>query len=155
MKYRILTDEELLVLEEDLKHFLIVNGIDGPEWERINTTAPDKALELVGLFSDTVLQKVYENMRYLEFRSAASCLVFKCGAESIDLISIARAADGVSDLSTAESIHKALVQHTSELTVFRTSKQYSTDRETEIHQMISSGCIPSSEEFWVSLERIV
>ena len=36
MKFRILSDEELKVFEEDLKHFLIANGIDGSSWEKIN-----------------------------------------------------------------------------------------------------------------------
>ncbi len=88
MKFRILSDEELKVFEEDLKHFLIANGIDGSRWEKINKEAPEKAIDLIGIFSDTVLQKVYERIRFLEFRSTEKCFVFRLGAEQIELIAL-------------------------------------------------------------------
>ena len=47
MKYRMLTTEELTHFEEDLKQFLIVNGVHGDEWEQMNRETPDKAVELV------------------------------------------------------------------------------------------------------------
>ena len=40
MRYRMLSQEELELLEEDLKAFLIVNGIHADEWEQMNTAAP-------------------------------------------------------------------------------------------------------------------
>ncbi len=152
MKYRILTNEELIPLEEDLKAFLIVNGVDGSEWEKINTQQPVKAVELVELFSDVVLQKVYEKIKYLEFRSKNSCLVFKCGDESIELISI-QATDEIDDLSTPESIHDAPKREDSTLTFFKTAKSYTGNRELEIHQMIESGCLLSTEDFWLLLTK--
>ena len=104
MKYRILTTEELTHFEEDLKQFLIVNGVHGDEWERMNRETPDKAVELVALFSDTVLQKVYEKIRFLEFRSVDSCLVFHCLSDRMLLIAIQRTQPDL-DLSTPENIH--------------------------------------------------
>ena len=47
MKYRMLKADELSALEGDLKAFLIVNGIDGSIWERINNEEPEKAVKLV------------------------------------------------------------------------------------------------------------
>jgi len=152
MKYRILTNEELIPLEEDLKAFLIVNGIDGSEWEKINQQNPDKAIELVELFSDVVLQKVYEKIKFLEYRSTTSCMVFKCGEETIELISI-QTTDSSDDLSTAESLHEALKKENSSLTFFKSSKNYSNTRELEIHQMIESGCLLSNEAFWLLLMK--
>ena len=81
MKYRMLTADELVPFEEELKQFLIVNGVHGDEWEQMNRDTPEKAIELVELFSDTVLQKVYEKIEFLEFRSVDSCLVFHCLSE--------------------------------------------------------------------------
>jgi hypothetical protein len=40
MKYRRLTQEELTHLEGDLKAFLIINGIDGEAWEKLNQESP-------------------------------------------------------------------------------------------------------------------
>lgn len=148
MKYRMLTSEELIPLEEDLKHFLIVNGIEGDSWDRINRDEPEKAIELVGLFSDTVLQKVYEKITYLEHRSVKSCLIFKFGIEQIELISINAKAESTVDLSSTESIHNALINHPAALTYFRHSKNYQKTREQEVHELITSGSIPSSSIFW-------
>lgn len=155
MKYRVLTNEELIPLEEDLKAFLIVNGVDGSEWAKINANQPEKALELVELFSDVVLQKVYEKIQYLEFRSNNSCLVFNCTKDSIELISIQSKPESDCDLSTPKSIHEAMTKNADSLTFFKSNKPYNGIREQEIHEMIESGCLLSSKEFWGLLTKIL
>jgi len=100
MKYRILTDSELAYLEEDLKHFLIVNGVHAEEWERLNKEEKEKAIQLVEIFSDSVLQKVYEKMSFIEFRSVDSCMVFNCLPDKMELISIHKKSNSTVDLST-------------------------------------------------------
>lgn len=151
MKYRILSNEELSHLEEDFKHFLIVNGVHAEEWEALNKNEVDKAVQLVEVFSDTVLQKVYEKIEYLEFRSLDTCMVFHLCQDKIELISIHRKANSTVDLSTVESIHEALKNNAEELTFFKTEKNYSKNRELEIHEMIEQGCLLSSSQFWTAL----
>ena len=155
MKYRVLSDEELKVFEEDFKHFLIVNGVHAEEWEDMNKSNPEKAVALVELFSDTVLQKVYEKLKYIEHRSAESCLVFKLKEDVIELISINTKHGATIDLSSPESIHEALVNNIDQLTLFKTQKAYSKGRELEIHDMIEKGCVHSDESFWNALEASV
>lgn len=154
MKYRVLNAEELSVLEDDLKAFLIVNGVDGSVWEKINQQDPEKAIQLIELFSETVLQKVYEKIQFLEFRSEKSCLVFKLNKEDIQLISLQLDPTSEASLATPESIH-ALLQNNNnhQLNIFQSQKTYIKNREEEIHEMLTQGCIPSSSEFWVSLEN--
>ena len=154
MRYRMLSQEELELLEEDLKAFLIVNGIHADEWEQMNTAAPEKAIELVELFSDTVLQKVYENLRFIEHRTTRSCMVFNLKPDRIELISINATADTV-NLSTPNSIHDALSNSAKQLTVFKTEKAYSKVREDEIHELLEQGCVNSSEAFWYQLEKVL
>jgi len=110
MKYRILTMEELEVFEEDFKQFLIVNGVHTEEWEEMNKSDKDNAVKMVELFSDSVLQKVYEKIIYLEHRSEQSCLVFKLNKENIELISINSNSDKIS-LETPELIHDAILNN--------------------------------------------
>lgn len=153
MKYRILTDEELQHLEGDLKAFLIINGVEGEAWKQLNETQPEKALKLVELFSDTVLQTVYEKIHYLEVRSADSCMVFHFEKDQIALISITRKPGTACDLSTPESIHEALINHPGGLNWFRTSKSYSKVREEEIHQLLEQGAVLSTVEFWEVLNE--
>lgn len=151
MKYRILSNEELSHLEEDFKHFLIVNGVHAEEWEALNKNDVEKAVQLVEVFSDTVLQKVYEKIEYLEFRSVDTCMVFHLSEDKIELISIHRKAESAADLSTIESIHDALKNNAEQLTFFKTEKSYSKNREAEIHDMIEQGCLLSSSQFWTAL----
>lgn len=153
MKYRLLTDEELKHLEEELKQFLIVNHVHKEEWERINKEQPELAIELVGLFSDQVLQRVYENISFLENRTKDSCFVFHCDKKQINLIAIqAKKENEKLDFSTPESIHEALTKYSKDVGFFRHSKPYTKSREEEIHQLIEQGCVKSSESFWNSLE---
>lgn len=154
MKFRMLSNEELQLLEEDLKHFLIANGLDGSRWEKLNELEPAKAIDLIGIFSDTVLQKVYEKIKFLEFRSKDNCLVFKLGPQQIDLIGV-QTDDPSNDLSEPEGIHLALTTNLSSLKSFKSAKKYSLQREEEIHKMIEEGCVPSHEAFWVQLERVI
>lgn len=155
MKYRMLNEEELTHLEEELKQFLIVNGVHGEEWERLNRDEPAKAIQLVELFSDNVLQKVYEKMKVIEFRSKDSCMVFHYGEDAIDLISIQAKPNTNVDLSTPESIHDALTKKSEELNYFRSGKKYKEEREMELHKMLVQGCIPSSNEFWIFLDNAI
>lgn len=155
MKYRILTDEELEVLAEDLKHFLIVNGVHDEEWREMNISDIPKATSLVELFSDTVLQKVYEKLQFIEHRTASSCMVFKLDKDKIELISLNKKPDSGVDLSTPESIHAALTQNPEELTFFKSEKNYSKEREAEIHEMLEQGCVNSTKDFWDALCKTV
>lgn len=153
MKYRMLTLDELKPLEEDLKHFLIVNGVHDTEWERLNREQPETATKLVELFSDSVLQKVYEKIRFLEFRSKESCLVFHLEKDAIDMISIQCKSGTEGDLSTAESIHETILKYSGNLNWFRAAKPYKETRELEIHRMVEQGCVLSTEEFWTGLVK--
>ena len=154
MKYRMLTTEEMEIFNEDFKHFAVANGVSNEEWLEMNESNKEMATKLVGLFSDTVLQKVYEKLKFIEHRSKSSCLVFKLNESEIDLISLNAKTDKV-DLSTAESIHEALVNNASELSIFQSKKKYSKVREEEIHEMLSQGCVNSSEAFWMLLEKVI
>lgn len=153
MKYRSLSIDELQHLAEDFKQFLIVNEIYHENWVEMNESNPTKAQEVVNIFSDQVLQKVYEKIQYLEFHSTDSFLVFNVQGDQILLVSIQVKDEFKAQitLDTTENIHYALVQHLDKLHYFRTSKKLTRSREEEIHSMIESGCILSTEEFWNSL----
>lgn len=154
MKYRLLSQQELELLEEEFKHFLIVNGVHNDEWVEMNKTNPGSAMNMVELFSDTVLQKVYEKAKFIEHRSKSSCMVFKLNTDTIELISINTSGDEV-NLSSPESVHNALAHKSALLTIFNTIKPYSKNREEEIHEMIENGCVNSSEAFWLQLKKVL
>ena len=154
MKYRILSKEELELLEDDFKAFLIVNGVHNEEWVKMNSSNPDQAAQMVELFSDTVLQKVYDKIRFIEHRTEKSCMVFHLKEDIIELISINTTNDEI-NLTTPQSIHDALSKRAPELSIFKTEKAYGKERTLEIHEMLEQGCVKSSEAFWHQLEKVI
>ncbi|MCE3295447.1 MAG: hypothetical protein K0R65_1161 [Crocinitomicaceae bacterium] len=142
-------------LEEEFKQFLVINQVYKEEWEQINRDEPDKALELVGLFSDNVLQTVYEKIRFLEKRTPDSCFVFYYTPDEIQLRVLQVENAGKADLSTPESIHEALKNHAGDLSFFKSSKKYSLSRESEIHQTLEQGAVVSTADFWEMLEKLI
>ena len=147
--------EELEVFEEDFKQFLIVSGVHAEEWEEMNLSNKEKAVQLVEVFSDSVLQKVYERIQFLEHRSKSSCLVFKLNKENVELISIHTKGDSDLSLETPESIHSAFQENAEALSVFKTEKSFEKTRELEVHKLLQQGCLQSSELFWKSLTAII
>ncbi len=154
MKYRILTKEEMHIFDEDFKHFMITNGVTNEEWIEMNISDIPKAIALVELFSDTVLQKVYEKLQFIEFRTDDTCMIFHCKKENMELISLNKKS-GSSNLSSPESIHEALSKNPDELSIFRTEKAYNETREIEMHQLFEKGCYVSSQEFWDALTILI
>lgn len=155
MKYRILSDEELQHLEGDLKAFLIINGVHGEEWAELNQKEPQKALELVELFSDQVLQTVYEKVKFLEHRTPDSCIVFHFGENEQELIALQKKPGSAVDLSSVDGIHEALIKTPKDLSFFTSKKSYNDSREMEIHQLIEQGAVLSDVIFWNSLKEIL
>jgi hypothetical protein len=156
MKYRILKDEELAELEDILKQFLIVNGVQGDEWKRLNEEEPDKALDLIELFSDHVLQVVYEKTFYLEKLTPNMAFFFHFEPSQITLISIQRKNldDGSIDLSSIDNVLNALKNKTKDLVYFRQQKAYSKSRELEMHEMFQSGCAKMLDKDWKIIDGL-
>jgi hypothetical protein len=99
-----------------------------------------------------VLQKVYEKLQFIEHRTEASCRVLRLKKEGGEMISIHTKNNSL-DLSTPEGIHAALIHQTSDLTFFTNEKNYTKEREMEIHEMLEQGCVNSSEAFWMQLNK--
>lgn len=154
MKYRILTNEEMEIFDEDFKHFIITNGVTNEEWIEMNQSDLEKATALVELFSDTVLQKAYEKLQFIEFRSEDACMIFHCKKENMELISLNRKGGKV-NLSSPKTIHDSLQNHTEDLSIFKTEKKYTKSREEEIHDLFEKGCFVSSQEFWSALNLLI
>jgi Family of unknown function (DUF6495) len=154
MKYRVLTKQEMEIFDEDFKYFLITNGVKNEEWLAMNQSDIEKATTLVELFSDTVLHKVYEKIEFIEFRSPDACMIFRCLPERMELISLNKK-QGISDLSSPETIHEALSKSPEDLSIFKSEKTYSLSREEEMHELFEKGCFISSQEFWNALQVLV
>lgn len=76
MRYRFLTDKELQELEPEFKQFLISNHLYNEEWAELNQKNPEKAKEVVGVFSDLVLDKALTEMQFLVHVASDKVKVF-------------------------------------------------------------------------------
>lgn len=155
IKYRYLNQDELEQFEEEFKQFLIVNHVYNEEWIKINKENPEKALALVALFSNQVLQRVYEKIRFIEQREKTFCKLYFFDSEEIILIKMESSNENFLDFSSVEGIDFALKNHLNEINFYKSKKNYQTSREQEMHQLIEKGAAPSSVEFWDFIKKII
>lgn len=155
MKYRYLSDEELSYFAEELKQFLIINGIYHEEWLEMNQHEPEKARDLIGIFSNQILERVYANIHFLEQRFEERFTIMHITEQESELIMLERKPENTQlSFSTPENIHAALVNCLSDIQFF-TAKKINTQAKTElIHHYIMQGFIPSTHDFWESLKSI-
>lgn len=154
MRFRILSNEELQHLEEEFKHFLIINHIHADDWAKMNETEPEKAVALVELFSDTVLLKVYEKIEYMEFRSKFLFSIYRILPEKIEAIHI-KSEDETISLENDNEISQALNSSASKLVIYRAEKKVNPFKEDEVHRLAEQGCVKSNELVWEQLHRLI
>jgi hypothetical protein len=154
LAYRILTNEELELLENEFKQFLIVNHVYDQEWRKINIKAPEKAKELVVLFSNQVFHRVYEKIKFLEMRTLDSCFFFHFDIDTINLIAFSAKENEYVDFMSFQNGLVAIQKYLNQLSFFKTSKKYTKKREKEIHLLIEKGANPISKEEWDLIEKL-
>ena len=143
MKYKFLSQEELQLLEQELLQFLIINGIDGSEWERINQNEPEKAVDLVGIFSDLVWQRSLEKVKHGEQIVENQYLVFEFREKEIELIGLrCKSAERPQSFS---AFFAMLESNPSNMDILQATKSYSGNREEEIFSMINNGLLLSNQ----------
>lgn len=154
MRFRILSDNELKLLEEEFKQFLIVNQMHSEEWIELNKSFPEKALALVEVFSDTVLLKVYGQIKFLEFRNNSVFSIYKISDKNIQALHVKCENPSLSIL-TDDELALALSKKLDELTIYKAEKQVSPFKEDEIHKLIQQGCIISNELIWNQMNEVL
>ena len=153
MRFRRLAKNELENLEEDFINFLASQTITADEWDLMKKEDPEKVHSLLDIFSDIVLEKVYDKINYLQHRTKDTIRVFKCDKETITMtglhvndqqVDLTRSAD--LQLLTDPSNIRGQVK------VFQMEKKYRTEKPDEIFQMMhQNGCQMASEDMFNSL----
>ena len=69
-KFRLLTIEELKEMEKEFVEYLILVGIAADDWVKLKDEEPEKAENIVCLFSDVVFEKIMRETQFLEKREA-------------------------------------------------------------------------------------
>ncbi|MCB0630097.1 MAG: DUF6495 family protein [Saprospiraceae bacterium] len=148
MKYRRLRQDELEQLEQEFIHFLVANGVPGPDWEKIKTTDADKAEDLIALFSDIIFDKTLEQIQYLEFKSPKDIKTFHCQADKIILNGLKIDGETTLDLTITQDpqeMMRQLASSPAKLRLYTAQKEYHPNRKQELFNMMESGALISRD----------
>lgn len=148
MKYRRLNQEELSQLQKDFIHFLVANGIPGPEWEKLKTDDPTKASELIDLFSDIIFDQTLEKIEYLEFKTSKDIKTFSCREHKIILNGLKIEGDTDIDFTQSQDpreMAQLLAGSRAKLQLYTAQKEYYPDRKQELFQMMENGALISRD----------
>lgn len=139
MKYKFLSDDELQILENELLQFLVIHGIDGSEWQKINDHEPEKALELVGLFSDIVWQRSLEKAEFGDIITDKQYLIFRFSEKEVTLFGIQSKVP--INASSFTDFVKQLKFNPNQVELMHQIKTYKLSREEEIFAMMNNGLL--------------
>ncbi len=154
MKYRLLTKEQFENLHQEFALFLASQSIDVKEWNEIKTQKPEIALEEMSIFSDMVWEDVLTKTTYLEHFSETSANFFKCEADKIHRIAIKITWD--INLLTQEGfewlMHNPL---DNSVEIFKGTKTYTSQRNTEIFDLIEKGSMITNGEVFEYFSSLI
>jgi hypothetical protein len=153
LKYRRLHTEELESLREDFVQFLAANSITAEDWTQIKSVQPEKADQLLDIFSDLVWEKVLEKITHLEFRSPKQLTLIKFDDDQAEMVNI-KIEDQNLDFSNANDL-KEIAEGRIKLKslkpqITKGKKKHNKLREMEVFYYLEQGGKPCSEELWNS-----
>tara|TARA_R110000787_G_scaffold213397_6_gene322954 strand:- start:1831 stop:2298 length:468 start_codon:yes stop_codon:yes gene_type:complete len=153
MKYRQLTKEQLESLHEDFAKFLATQKIDAGEWNKMKSKNLELVQQELDMFSDLVWDDVLTKVEYLEHFSKTSVNFFKCEKEAIYRIVVT--IDKEIDLLSEEG-YKWLLQNPKDDAVdyLTGSKQYTTERNQELFELIEKGSQIARGELFEYFNRL-
>lgn len=139
VKYRVLNNEELQHFEKEFVNYLVVNGIEATEWEKIKKEDKEKSHRIIELFSDVVFESILRKVQFIDHRSSQSLKSFQCLSDKIILVSIDINDKNV-NLLNLKDYNNIINSSNLNIEIYTTEKKYNKNREEEIFEMINSGC---------------
>ncbi|MFY0671784.1 MAG: hypothetical protein JXQ87_00185 [Bacteroidia bacterium] len=157
MKFERLPENELKKLEKEFVQFLVSNTVTAQDWIKLKTNQPNKAEELIDMFSDIVYEKVMSEVEFLEFRTMYDLKSFRCQNEEIIMMGIEVDASLGLDLRKQDDFKK-MAQLSNELVdkikVYAARKPYKPSRSEEIFRMMKSGAQKTNSTMFLLLENL-
>lgn len=154
MKYRQLTKEQFESLHEEFARFLATQSIDAKEWKQIKEEKPKVAEDEMNIFSDIVWDDVLTKTNYIEHFSERSVNLFKCNKEEIHRIAIKINRD-INLLKQVDFEWLIKNSMNNSVEIFKGSKPYHSERNTEIFELIEKGGTISKDEIFEYFNRLI
>ena len=154
MKYRQLTKEQFEALHEEFATFLATQSIDVNEWNQIKKDKPHVAEDEMNVFSDVVWDDVLTKTQYLEHFSETTANLFKCEDEEIHRIAIKINWDiNLLEQKGFEWLMQNPMDNS--VDIFKGSKPYKEERNTELFDLIEKGSNISKGEIFDYFNQLV
>ena len=151
VKYRRLSGDELQELEQEFKQYLITNGIYDEEWRVMNTENPTKAVELVDLFSDLVMDKALSKIKYIVHRTKSTLDFFWFQEKNAIMIGLTSHSERVD--FKKENFFSSIPEDFNQIKHFRSDKKV-IDRNLELFEMLNKGCEIVDQEFYDLMNQL-
>lgn len=155
MKYKRLTTEELTALEPEFINFLAAAQITGPDWDKMKKNERSKAEELIEVFSDMVYEKVLSKIKFLEYREKSTLNIFNCTEDQIILVGLRVHEHSQLDLTAADISSQWNESHANAVSVIKTERSYSKERNVEVFELLQSGCLITDERLFKTLSGMI
>jgi len=153
MKYRQLTKEQFESLHHEFAQFLATQKIDAKEWQKIKRENPELAEEELNLFSDLVWEDVLNKVSYLDHFSKTSANFFKTEENKIHRIVVQ--VNKEVDLLSKEGYEWLLKNPNDDsIEYFRGEKEYTSERNPEIFDLIEKGSQIAKGELFKFFNRL-
>lgn len=156
MRFRRLTKAELEQLEQDFVQFLASNQITADDWENLKEDNKPKVHELLDLFSDIVLEKVFSKIKYLQHRSKDTIRVFECQEEKLSMIGL-KIEDETKDLTNPKDLATLANPQSVKgaVKMYQVEREYLKDKPDEIFEMMQrNGCQIAPDGMYQMLESM-
>lgn len=155
MKYSRLTKEQFESLHQEFINFLATQSITAEEWKNIKEKQPEVAEEELDVFSDLVWEGALSKAEYVENISARQLFLFKLEKDVMKLIGL-KITNETIDITTREGYTWLQQNYASDdVEFFTSSKEYSTERNTEIFALIEQGSVITKGELYEFFSKII
>jgi len=138
--YNRLTPSELSQLKDDFVNFLVLNGITGDDWAKMQSNAPAEADGMIDQFSEVVYEASLRKASFLLIVTKHDVRSFQCLSDKIIMASMKYEGSETFDFNEVDDLHALLLEGKIQFAIASVSKAYSKKREHEMYDMIKSGC---------------
>jgi hypothetical protein len=156
LKYRRLTTTELEPLAEDFAIFLASNSIDKKDWDALKSKQPEKAEEILDVFSDLVFEKALSSAKYLERISEREITVYNFYPNQAHMLHVALSGKSNASFLTndlARVLADALKN--GELEITQGTKRYQKDKQPEMFAILQTGAVLSDGDLYQKLLALI
>jgi len=131
---------------------LVIHALYDEEWRLLAEENPEKAEQFIELFSDLVLEKVYNQVSFLVHFSSTMVSFFDMRNNPLKAYHI-KCTEGLS-LQNENDIQQVLLEHFNQLQFYTGEKQLVKDKAEEVFDLIKKGSESCEETYFLKYRQL-